>query len=377
MSRGSWLVFVVFAAALTVGGAASAQSGDGEGVDSQLLWVSPGPSSFATLASADILGHKAVSFGAMFDYYRRPLALEERWSDGTVDKEWVVEYAVTADFMWAFGIADWIQLGLVLPVVLDQAGVGATPLMPLGVDDSTYKLSSAALKDLRFDAKVRFVGGRDEAAETRGFGLALDVAMAAPTGDELNFAGETGFVFAPNLILDYRRTPISVALNAGARLRTEEPALADLTVGHQMTAGLGVTGHLLDRRMLLGVEGTMVAEMDGFDRLAFEYRGSVGYVPDQKRAVTLWISGGGSAGTGDLLGTPKLRFLLGITYSPQREEEEYVPEEEPAPAPAAEPAPEDGTSPDEEGAPAVPPPDNPASPDAPQETPDVPADQAV
>jgi OmpA-OmpF porin, OOP family len=384
--RASWLSLVVFAVALAAGGAARAQGGDGEGVDSQLVWASPGPSSFATLQSADILGHKQVSFGAVFDYYRRPLALDISSSDGTEATKWVVEYAATADFMWAFGIADWVQLGVILPVVLDQEGVGATPLMPLGADESTYKLAGAALKDLRFDAKVRFVGQK-KPPEARGVGLAADLAVSFPTGDELNFAGEKGFVFAPSLVLDYRKTPISVGLNAGARLRTEEAALADLTVGHQMTAGIGVTGHLLDRRFLLGAEATLVAEMDGFDRLGFEYRGSVGYVPDQARAVTLWLSGGASAGTGDLLGTPKLRFLLGITYAPQREDEdEYVPEEPPPPAPVIEEAPApatetplvpEATAPDDEGPPAVPPADNPSSPDAPEEKPDVPADQAV
>jgi hypothetical protein len=344
-----WMARLIGALALAVataaGGAAFAQGaaeplGDGEGVDSQLRWAAPGPSNFPTLASADILGHKEVSFGAVFDYYRRPLALDVRQSDGTSDTNWVVEYAATADFTWAFGIADWVQLGIVLPVVLDQAGVGATPLMPLGVDDSTYKLASAALKDLRFDAKVRFVGGRAENPETRGFGLALDLAMAVPTGDELNFAGEGGGVFAPNIILDLHRCPISAALNIGTRLRTEQAKLADLTVGHQMTAGLGITGHLLDRRMMLSAEGVLVAEMDGFDRVGFEYRGAVGYAPDQARALTLWVSGGSAAGTGDLLGTPQLRFLIGLTYAPKPEEDVVESEAEPEPEPEAEAAPE-------------------------------------
>jgi len=342
-----WMARLIGAFALAVamvaGGAAFAQGaaeplGDGEGVDSQLRWAAPGPSNFPTLASADILGHKGVSFGAVFDYYRRPLALDVRHGDGTSDTNWVVEYAATADFSWAFGIADWVQLGVVLPVVLDQSGVGATPLMPLGADDSTYKLASSALKDLRFDAKVRFVGGRTKTPETRGFGLAIDLAMAVPTGDELNFAGEEGFVFAPNIIVDLHRCPISAALNLGARLRTEQSKLADLTVGHQMTAGLGITGHLLDRRMMLSAEGVLVAEMDGFDRIGFEYRGAVGYLPDQARALTLWVSGGSAAGTGDLLGTPQLRFLVGLTYAPKPEEDvvEPEPEAEAAPEPEAE-----------------------------------------
>jgi hypothetical protein len=349
---------VALAAAMAYGGATLSQSvseplGDGEGVDSQLLWVAPGPSSFPTLASADILGHKGVSFGAVFDYYRRPLALEIGQSDGTSDTKWVVEYAATADFTWAFGIADWVQLGVVLPVVLDQSGVGATPLMPLGVDDSTYKLASSALKDMRFDAKVRFVGGQSKTPETRGFGLALDLAMAVPTGDELNFAGEEGFVFAPNIIVDVRRCPISAALNLGARLRTEQAKLADLTVGHQATAGLGVTGHLLDRRFLVSAEGALVAEMDGFDRIGFEYRAAVGYIPDQARALTLWISGGSAAGTGDLLGTPQLRFLIGLTYAPKPDEDEAEAapiEEEAAPAEEA-PLDEAATTEGELGAP--------------------------
>jgi len=353
---------LTLAAAMSAGGAVLAQGGgepvgDGEGVDSQLLWAAPGPSNFPTLASADILGHKGVSFGAMFGYYRRPLALEIQMSDGSSDTRWVVEYAATADFTWAFGIADWVQLGVVLPVVLDQSGVGATPLMPLGVDDSTYKLASSALKDMRFDAKVRFLGGKSETPESRGFGLALDVAMAVPTGDELNFAGEKGFVFAPNIIVDLHRCPISAALNVGARLRTEQAKLADLTVGHQMTAGLGVTGHLLDRRFLLSAEGALVAEMDGFDRIGFEYRAAVGYIPDQARALTLWVSGGSAAGTGDLLGTPQLRFLVGLTYAPRPEEEDvYEPEPEVAPEPEAEadevaPEPEAPPSLDDESAP--------------------------
>jgi hypothetical protein len=175
--------------------------------------------------------------------------------------------------------------------------------------------------------------------------------MAVPTGDELNFAGEEGFVFAPNIIVDLHRSPVSAALNVGARLRTEQAKLADLTVGHQMTAGLGVTGHLLDRRFLLSAEGALVAEMDGFDRIGFEYRASVGYIPDQARDLTLWISGGSAAGTGDLLGTPQFRFLLGLTYAPKPEEDAVEPETMPEPEAVPEPTAEEPPSLDDVAAP--------------------------
>ena len=305
--------------ALTAAQVANAQS-DGTGVDSQLVWTSPGPSSFPTVVSADVVPHKGVTFGAMLDYYRKPLGLEITDSTGETETEWVVSHALTVDFAWAFGILDIFQLGVVLPVVIDQDGAGATPFMPLGVDDGTYKLSGAAVKDMRFDLKTRFMGKSEDPA-TRGFGLALDVAMSIPTGDELNFAGEEGFVFQPLIVADYRSSIISTALNLGARLRTEKAALADLEVGHQALAGLGVTGHLWEGRVLLFAEATMLAEMDGFDRIGLEYRGGAGVIADDQKAVTVWIGAGSSAGTEDLLGTPIFRMLLGITYAPGDEEE--------------------------------------------------------
>lgn len=318
---------LVIAAMITILGVAVASpvlaqnDATGEGVDSQNLWVTPGPSNFPTVQSSDIVGHLGVSFGAVFDHYRKPLGLKISDGAGSTEKKWVVEHATTADFTWAFGIADFVQMGLVLPVTINQSGVGATPFMPIGVDDSSYKLAGSALKDLRFHLKGRFLGGDAEIPDRRNLGLALDVGMSVPTGDELNFAGENGFVFAPNAIIDFHRCKFSAAVNLGARLRTEKAALADLQVGHQLTSGIGVTGHYLDRRLLLSAEGTLLAEMDGFDRIGFEYRGGVGYLPDEARAVTLWLSGGSATGTGDLLGNPQLRILLGITYAPGAGEE--------------------------------------------------------
>ena len=280
------------------------------------------PSNFPTVQSSDIVGHTEVAFSGLFGYCRKPLAVEiEDLTTGATDTEWVVEYAATADFMWAFGIAEIFQIGVALPVVLDQEGVGAEPFMPLGADPSTYRLAGSALRDLRLSAKTRFLGGQAEIPDRRDFGLGLDVGVNIPTGDELSFAGEKGFVITPTAILDFHRCKFSAALNVGARLRTETAQLADLEVGHQFASGLGVTGHFLDRTLLLSAEGVALVEMDGFDRFGLEYRGGIGYVPDEAKAVTIWLAGGSSVGTGDLLATPQLRILLGITYAPGGEED--------------------------------------------------------
>jgi hypothetical protein len=264
--------------------------GDGEGVDSNLLWPVPGPSNFATLQSSDIVGHTSVSFGALFGFYRQPLGVDlVDPATGETSTDWVVEHAFTGDFLWAFGLFDWVQLGVALPVVFDQDGVGATPFQPLGTEAATYKLPGSALRDLRFDVKTRFVGGQAELPDRRNFGLALDLGLTLPTGDELGFSGDNGPVFFPTAVLDFHRCMFSAAINLGARIRAEKARLADLEVGHQGVAGAGVTGHFLKRLRVPrrpGLDPGRGALGDHLVRRRFGrgHRGSAGHAPGARAA---------------------------------------------------------------------------------------------
>ncbi len=281
----------------------------GQGVDSQVLWPSPGPSAFPTLESSDIVGHKDVTFAAVFGYSRQPLP--QITSTVTGESGDVIENAFYTDFLWAFGIADWLQLGLVLPVVLDQQGDGMTPI---GGDP----LASSALRDLRFNVKTRLLGGKASNPDTRGLGLALDLGLGLPTGDEKNFAGENGVVFFPTAVIDYHKCMVSAAVNLGARFRFEDATriAPEFEVGHQATFGFGLTGHLMDRRFLISGQGTGLIEMDGFDRLGVDIIGGLGYIPDESRAITIWLSGGLGVASEEFVGAPKARALIGLTYAP-------------------------------------------------------------
>lgn len=288
--------------------------GDGQGVDSNLLWPSPGPSHFPTLQSSDIVPHAGVTFSGLFGIYRKPLGVQR--ADGS-SEQWIVKDVYSADFLWAFGLFDFVQLGLALPVILHQEGVGAEPFQPAGAEDADYALASSALRDLRFNVKTRFLGGDAENPDRRDFGVGVDIGLSVPTGDELNFAGDNGAVLFPTAVIDFHRCKLSAAVNIGARLRFDESEeLANLGVGHQGILGAGITGHYLKRRLLLSAEGVTTVEFDGFDRVGFEYRGGFGYIPDDERSVTLWVAAGSAGGTGDLLGTPIFRFLIGLTYAP-------------------------------------------------------------
>ena len=289
------------------------KEGEGRGVDSQLLWPAPGPSHFATLQSSDIIGHKRAGFSTLFNYYRKPIGLDIDGKD-----QWVVENAFVSDFMWAFGIVDLFQVGLSLPLVLEQNGVGMEPVQPDGTPDADYMLSSSALRDIRLHVKTRFLGGDAEIPDQRDLGLAVDLGIAVPSGDEMSFAGDGGVVLFPTIVLDFHRCMFSATVNLGARFRFDQDiSLADLDVGHQGVFGVGVTGHFLKRRLLASGELSGVVEFNGFDRVGVEYRATVGYIPDEHRNITIWLGAGTASGTGDLLGTPTVRALVGLTYAPK------------------------------------------------------------
>lgn len=287
--------------------------GEGRGVDSQLMWPTPGPGHFATVMSSDVLEHKTASFSTMINYYRKPLGLTS-----PAGESWVVENATVTDFMWGFGIADLFQIGIVLPLVLEQNGEGMTAIQPEGTPDADYMLASSALRDIRLNFKTRFLGGNAEIPDQRDFGLSFDVGLALPSGDEMSFAGDGGVVLFPTLIADFHRCMFSAAVNIGGRFRFDQDiSMLNASVGQQGTFGVAATGHFLKRRLLVSGELTGVVEFDGFDRVGMEYRGSLGYVPDTNRSITIWAGAGSAFGTGDLLGTPQVRALVGLSYAPR------------------------------------------------------------
>ncbi|MBN2340665.1 MAG: hypothetical protein JXX29_00815 [Deltaproteobacteria bacterium] len=294
-------------------GTANAQLEDGEGLNSQILWTTPGPSNFAFVQSADVLANKDVSLSAVGQYYRKPLGLE---IGDTVF--WSVKRVNVVDFSWAVGLLDRIQLGMVLPVVVEQYGKGAAPLSDSDDTDGKSEIASAAIGDLRFHAKTQFYKQND-CVENRGAGVALDIGLSVPSGDEENFTGEKGIVFAPSLILDFRRTFLSAGTNIGVRLRSGDKAvLADSDVGNQLTYGLATTFHLFDEKLLIGGESTLLAEIDNFNRMGLELRGSIGTKPGASKAVALWLTGSAGIANRDepLLSVPQMRFTLGLTYTP-------------------------------------------------------------
>ena len=310
-----WVILVSL-----IGSVASAQTlKDGEGISSQLLWSTPGPGNFPFVQSAEILDDKQLSFSIVADHFRKPLALE---INDTV--YWSVQRVTAMDFSWAIGLLDRFQLGIVLPVHVEQAGTGAAPL---NLDDGATgnsEIGTTAIGDLRIHAKTLLVQQYPN-AEIRGAGVALDMGLSIPIGDEKNFAGENGIIWAPSLVLDFRRNWLSAGTNIGVRLRSgEKSGLADSMVGNQMAYGLGVTIHLLEEKLLMNGETTLLAEVDDFERMGLELRGALGTKPGPSKAVTVWLTASAGLANKDepLLCVPQMRFTLGLSYTPSKKDVE-------------------------------------------------------
>ena len=311
-----WVIIVLLA-----GSAATAQAlKDGEGVSSQVLWSTPGPGNFPFVQSAEILDDRALSFSIVANHYRKPLALE---IDETV--YWSVKRVTAMDFSWAIGFLDRFQLGVVLPVHVEQSGVGASPLnLENGTASSTTQIGTTAIGDMRLHAKT-LLAQQYPNSQIRGAGVALDMGLSVPIGDEKNFAGETGIIWAPSVVFDFRRDWLSAGTNVGVRLRSgEKSGLADSEVGNQLTYGLGVTVHLFEEKLLLAGETTLLAEVDEFERMGLELRGAVGTKPEPSKSIAIWLTASAGLANKDepLLCIPQMRFTLGLSYTPSKKEAE-------------------------------------------------------
>ncbi|MBN1772945.1 MAG: thrombospondin [Deltaproteobacteria bacterium] len=261
---------------------------------------------------AEIEPHQMVGFSLFLNYQHKPFLLTLLEDDGTgtrVPRNYdAIQYQVAADFLWSLGLFNYVQIGLGLPVVLAQDGVGAQP-----TDPERPTLATTAVRDLRLDIQARILGHGPRGTVGRGFGLAGALVLAMPTGDSDNFAGDANVVFDPILIADYDLGFFSAAVNFGARLR-KQSTFADYDLSHQLTWGAGAAVKILDERLRILAEYTGLYNVAGTSATSQELRFGAGYTFDSNRDLT--VLAGGGFGIGDKPGTPEFRVLLSFVYAP-------------------------------------------------------------
>lgn len=272
------------------------------------LTPAPGAGTLWQVEDGDVGEHLRPTFAFVTSLSTQPLIVRHTLDGSTLSEP--VALRVGGDLLAAIGLLDRYQIGLAVPVVIFQDGDRLQGL-DLPGDDADQPLASTTIGDVRLHAKVRVV----EPKHGLGFAAAGVIVATLPTGDDEHFAGEAGPVFEGRLVGSYRHRLGAVALNVGARIRTEEVEflVPELRLGNELVFGGGLEVGIPKTRARALVEVVGVTDIDA------------GPSPGEARAGgryrigRAWVVGAGfGLGIGDdrAIGAPGVRFLLEVRHEP-------------------------------------------------------------
>ncbi|MDX9722278.1 MAG: OmpA family protein [Myxococcota bacterium] len=263
------------------------------------------------VAGSTVLQHLTPSVGALIQYVASPLRAVPVGSVDFTPRD-VVEYQVKSDLWLALGLFDWVDIGVVLPVVFAQSGGEAERI---GVSSA---IEGASLGDLRIVPRVTLLP-REWAA---GFGIALAAPLTLPTGDEGSYNGEGSVRVEPRLIVDYvHDIGFAIAANFGYLVREEQrihnivnddvlrwsaAVLVPLGVD-----GLQAMGTVFGAIQLSdGLSADLGAAADDWNSSPIEALGGIRYIS----SFGLETSLAAGRGLNTAVGAPELRILASVGY---------------------------------------------------------------
>lgn len=214
-----------------------------------------------------------------------------------------VDARLQTDLLFAFGIADWGQLEMDLPMVLHQRGLTVE-------GNGLVALPGASVGDLRLGAR-----GTILRTPRRGFGLGLGLDATVPTGrpDALTTYG--GGTYTPSILGEYRGTRgIVVATNVGYSVRPE------------VNQGQAIGGDVIPVRLAVRVPVapreafSLFAELDGQTSMVRGADSPValrsGFRWQTRGGLVMQLWGGGSVLSS--LGLPTMQLGLSAAFAPPR-----------------------------------------------------------
>ncbi|PKN57877.1 MAG: hypothetical protein CVU56_08595 [Deltaproteobacteria bacterium HGW-Deltaproteobacteria-14] len=267
------------------------------------------------LATSRVLGHLELSAGVFLQYLDDPLQVVTDDSAQRVLGR-LIERQLKADLWVSMGFANTLELGVVLPLVLNQAGQDLGILSRPG-----EQVAAAAAGDVRIIGKVKLLSAEDAA----GFGLAVLLDLALPSGSEADFTSDGGVRFTPRIVLDWTDADsgFGVVGNLGYQLRPRS-AIHNLVIDDALGWGLGVRvpTPLDELKVIASVFGTVPLEDDVVPHTTtptadgratpVELDGGVEYAWSD-----FVVQGGLGTGLSQGVGAPDYRLWLSFGYVPR------------------------------------------------------------
>ncbi|MFT7622858.1 MAG: outer membrane protein OmpA-like peptidoglycan-associated protein [Myxococcota bacterium] len=289
MIRGLLTLAIVAAITLPAG----AQS-----VDADLLTPAAEPHAILGVRTARILPHLDLHAGLSLGWINDS-AIGRR-DQATIR---LLHDRVGAELSLGVGLFDWVSLHAALPLHLTQT----TQSYPVAGQDQ----SGGGLGDLRFEARVRLVGGQ----AAGGIGLALGAELTVPSSSDRQLMGEEGVTVTPRLVVDYRLPGRFVAaLNIGWTIR-DEHFIEDLVLDDALVLGLGVEVPLRVLDLSLLLETDLEVGFPNGDR-------ATAHTPVEALAGLRWrpasgwiVTGATGVGLTGGFGAPDARILLQLGWT--------------------------------------------------------------
>ena len=263
------------------------------------------------LGKSEVLGHLKPAFGLFVHYQDDPLQVVTE-SDSTVQAR-LLDHQLKAEFSAALGLFDWVDVGVILPLVLTQSGEGSDAFAVEGFD-------GFALSDLRVVPKLRIL----DQEKFGGFGLGLMVPVHLPTGDSDTFNGDDGVRAEPRIVADFTTDYVTIVANLGVQLRPERVAQNHVS-GNAFTYGLGAQIPIVDPVSLIGNFYGSVGLQEGrnpsnLSEAAANSRARPmevlgGVQLDLPASIVAQLGAG--AGLNDSIGSPDFRLFASLGYTPR------------------------------------------------------------
>jgi outer membrane protein OmpA-like peptidoglycan-associated protein len=285
----------------------------------------PAGDRFFATAAADVPGHLRLHGGVVMDYAHHSFVLRER-RDDVVSA--VVGHTLLAHAQVSLALWERWELSASLPVALSQSGDD-----PRYLGQTVTSPSGGGLGDLRLGTRVRLWGERGAPLQ-----LAVSGYLWAPTGSEREFLSEGRVRVAPYLNASGRHRRLVWASQAGFELRRAQSDYFGTRSGSMVRLGAAIGAVVGQReRGQLGVElhGQLVARHVDASTSGLEL------LAGGKWRVVRDLQLGAAVGPGLVggIGTPSVRALLSLAYTPWLDAPAAAPEAAPAPEAALAPPP--------------------------------------
>jgi len=276
-----------------------------EGFSIEMFEPQPGRALLG-MGTSDVLDHTQLALHLFGHFQDDPLTLVSA-SDRSEVTARLVDERWTLEVLAAIGLFDLFQVELALPIVLSQSG---SDLAALGMAGAS--VDGATIGDVRVGLRARIVDTRSS-RDAAGFGLALAVPIAVPTGDAGQLASDGGVRVRPTLALDYGGPAWRVALEVGYDLRSDR-GYVSYTADDQLRWSLGgrvpLGTDLL--RLLATVQGSVNVGEQPIEDAATHPVEAFGALELATSGVVVTAGGGAAIVRG--VGSPDVRAFIGLAW---------------------------------------------------------------